>query len=206
LHDSEEEALPLPKGEFDIPLGLAAKRYNTDGSLWDPEANGETTSVFGDVIHVNGQPWPYLNVTARKYRFRLLDSSISRSFQLYLEADKQAGIRIPFTVIGSDAGLLEKPVNTTQLDISMAERWEIVVDFTEFQGQNLTLRSNAKVGADTPYLHTDKVMRRWLRSITCNVLTLCCRFRHCSWCRGRGSRFVTDQIADRTISTSKDFS
>lgn len=112
------------------------------------------------MIHVNGQPWPYLNVTARKYRFRLLDASVSRSFQLYLEADKKPGNRIPFTVIASDAGLLERPVDTTQLDISMAERWEIVVDFTNYEGQNLTMRSNAQVGADTPYLHTDKIMRK----------------------------------------------
>jgi len=41
----------------------------------------------------------------------------------------------------------------------MAERWEVVVDFSTFKNQNVTLKSNAKVADVDPYLHTDKVMR-----------------------------------------------
>ncbi|KAL1297993.1 hypothetical protein AAFC00_006499 [Neodothiora populina] len=159
MHDAQERASNLPMGQYDVPLALAAKRYNSDGSLWSPEANGETVSVFGDVIQVNGQPWPYMAVEPRKYRFRFLDSSISRSFQMYFEADKKAGTRLGFNVIGSDTGLLTKPIPATQLDISMAERWEIVFDFTGYEGQNVTLRNNRKVGADDDYAGTDKVMR-----------------------------------------------
>ncbi|THX27111.1 oxidase cueO precursor [Aureobasidium pullulans] len=159
LEDAQKNALNLPSGNYDIPLALAAKRYNADGTLWDPEANGETTSVFGDVIQVNGQPWPYLAVEPRKYLFRFLDTSISRSFQLYAEADKKVGTRIPFTVIGSDAGLLASPVDTTQLDISMAERWEVVFDFSAYAGQNVTLKNTGKVGADDDFDGTDRVMR-----------------------------------------------
>lgn len=159
LHDPEERALGLPSGKYDIPLALAAKRYNADGSLWSPEANGETVSVFGDVIHVNGQPWPYLAVEPRKYRFRFLDTSVSRSFQMYFEADKQPGTRLGFNVIGADTGLLTNPVPATQLDISMAERWEVVFDFSAYAGQNITLRNNRKVGADDDFNSTDKVMR-----------------------------------------------
>ncbi|KAF2716563.1 hypothetical protein K431DRAFT_307685 [Polychaeton citri CBS 116435] len=160
LHDDEELSTPgLPQGNYDIPLALSAKRYNKDGTLWDPEVNNEKTSVYGDVFHVNGQPWPYLKVEPRKYRFRFLDASISRSFQMYLEADTAAGKRIPFTVVGADTGLNEKPVSTTQLDISMAERWEVVVDFSGYAGKNLTLKNNRDVAADLDYPQTDKVMR-----------------------------------------------
>ncbi|KAI5265941.1 oxidase cueO precursor [Aureobasidium subglaciale] len=159
LEDAQKNSLKLPSGNYDIPLALAAKRYNADGTLWDPEANGETTSVFGDVIQVNGQPWPYLAVEPRKYLFRFLDTSISRSFQLYAEADKKVGTRIPFTVIGSDAGLLASPVDTTQLDISMAERWEVVFDFSGYAGQNITLKNTGNVAADDDYDGTDRVMR-----------------------------------------------
>ena len=41
----------------------------------------------------------------------------------------------------------------------MAERWEVVFDFSPFKNQNVTLKSNAKVADVDPYLHTDKVMR-----------------------------------------------
>jgi bilirubin oxidase len=160
LHDDEEEAIAgLPQGDYDIPLALTSKRYNPDGSLWSPEANGETTNLFGDVIHVNGQPWPYFKVEPRKYRFRFLDASISRSFQLYFEQSTKVGTRINFKVVGSDAGLLLNPVDTTQLDISMAERWEVVVDFSAYKNSNVTLRSNKKVADNTDYLNTDKVMQ-----------------------------------------------
>lgn len=163
LHDDEELNTPgLPQGDYDIPMVLATKRYNPDGSLWDPEVNHETTSLYGDVTHVNGQPWPYLAVEPRKYRFRFLDASVSQSYQLYFE--NKAAKRVSFSVVGSDAGLLLNPVSSNQLDISMAERWEVVFDFTSFAEQNVTLKNNRNVGADDDYSGTDKVMREYLIS------------------------------------------
>lgn len=41
----------------------------------------------------------------------------------------------------------------------MAERWEVVFDFTSYAGQNVTLRNSRKVGADDDYKHTDKIMK-----------------------------------------------
>jgi FtsP/CotA-like multicopper oxidase with cupredoxin domain len=155
LHDPAEDALKLPSGKYDVPLTLSSKQYNTDGTLFSPA--GETTSLYGDVIHVNGEPWPYFNVEPRKYRLRFLDSSISRAFKLYFEA--QGGNKVPFHVIGSDAGLLTKPVPSDNLEISMAERWEVVIDFSAYKGQNVTLRNNRNVQHDEDYNSTDKVMR-----------------------------------------------
>lgn len=158
LKDAEEQAvLGLPQDNYDVPLALASKRYNPDGTLWSPEVNQETTNLFGDVIHVNGQPWPFFKVEPRKYRFRFLNTAISRSFQLYFEGP--TGARTNFKVVGSDAGLLLNPVDTTQLDISMAERWEVVYDFSAYKNQNVTLRNNNDIATITPYIHTDKVMR-----------------------------------------------
>ncbi|KAK8122129.1 Bilirubin oxidase 2 [Apiospora sp. TS-2023a] len=157
LHDAEETALNLPSGDYDVPLVLSSKQYNSDGSLYSPAS--ETTSLYGDVIHVNGQPWPYFKVEPRKYRFRFLDASISRTFQLYFESDKKLGQKQEFNVIGSDAGLLSSPQKVTDLYISMAERYEVVIDFSKFKGENVTLRNSRKIGADIDYLHTDKVMK-----------------------------------------------
>lgn len=159
MHDPEELAVPgLPQGNFDIlPLGLTSKRYNKDGSLWSPDQNGEQDSLWGDIIQVNGQPWPYMKVQPRKYRFRFLNAALSRSFQLYFENAK--GVKQSFQVVGSDAGLSTKPVTTSQLDISMAERWEVVIDFSQYKGQNITVRNKRDVGQDEDFNSTDKVMR-----------------------------------------------
>ena len=160
LHDPEERALGLPEGKYDIPLALAAKRYNKDYSLWDPEKNGETTSVYGDVIHVNGQPWPFLNVEPRKYRFRWCNTGISRSYLLYLELSTAAGKKLPFTVTASDAGLLEGPIIAKDLYMSMAERWEIVIDFAPYAGKKVTVRNDKGFSADSDFTATDRVMRK----------------------------------------------
>lgn len=113
--DSEEDSLNLPSGygKFDIPLILADKRYKDDGTLYS--IKGEDVSLWGDVIQVNGQPWPFLNVEPRKYRFRLLNAAISRSFALYFAATADVNTKLPFKVIASDAGLLEKPVQVSNI-------------------------------------------------------------------------------------------
>ncbi|ORY04865.1 Cupredoxin [Clohesyomyces aquaticus] len=159
LRDSYERGLGLPNGKYDVPLALSGKYYNPDGTLWDPEANGETTSVYGDVIHVNGAPWPYFDVEPRKYRFRLLNSGISRTYRLYMEDDTKPGTRLTFTVIGADTGLLEKSVPTQDLYMSVAERWEIIMDFTNYANKKITLKNEKGVGADSDFDGTDRVMQ-----------------------------------------------
>lgn len=139
-----------------MPLMIATKQFKSDGKLFSPEA--ERDSLYGDVTTVNGQPWPYMNVETRKYKFRLLDASISRSYKLYLVADGST-TRIPFTVVGSDAGYLDHSVSTTSLVIAMAERWEIVIDFDKYKNQNLTLMNERDFQTNDDYPATDKVMR-----------------------------------------------
>jgi bilirubin oxidase len=98
-------------------------------------------------------------VEPRKYRFRFLCASVSRSFQLYFEQASKVITRLDFNVVGSNAGLLLNPVQAQQLGISMAERYEVVMDFSLYKNSNVTLRNNRKVAADTDYLHTDKIMQ-----------------------------------------------
>jgi bilirubin oxidase len=144
----------LPSGKYDLPLALSSKQYNSDGTLFDPK--DETDSLFGDVIHVNGQPWPYHNVEPRKYRLRFLNSAVSRAFKLTFEVDGKA---VSFPVIAADTGLLTKPVMTSNLEISMAERWEVVFDFAQFAGKNVTLKNSRDVQADKDYAATDRVLQ-----------------------------------------------
>jgi bilirubin oxidase len=153
IDDQEADSLGLPTGNYDIPLLINARQYQSDGQLfWKDGA-----LIYGDVIEVNGQPWPYLSVEPRKYRFRMLDAAIARAFLLYIEDD--AGNSLDFQVVGSDGGFLSEPVTTTSLSLSMGERWEVVVDFSNYANQNLTLMNTRHIQEDADYAATNQVMR-----------------------------------------------
>lgn len=116
INDPAEDTLGLPSGYgvYDIPLILTSKQYNADGTLyWLPP--GDQSDLWGDVIEVNGCPWPFLNVEPRKYRLRFLDAAMTRSFALYFAESSALITKLPFQVIASDAGLLGNPVITDQL-------------------------------------------------------------------------------------------
>lgn len=153
---AQEATLGFPQGKHDIPIVLTAKQYDAVGELVSPEF--ERTSLYGDVIHVNGQPWPYMNVEPRKYRFRVLDAAISRSFNLTLQDPLTQAI-VPFHVIGSDAGYLDHIVPSNSLVIAMAERWEIVVDFAGMEGKNITMKNQLQFQTNIDYAATDRVMQ-----------------------------------------------
>ncbi|KAH7132250.1 Cupredoxin [Dendryphion nanum] len=164
LSDAEERKFELPAGKYDIPLALAAKIYNSDGSL--NYATNNAIGLWGDIIQVNGQPWPYLNVEPRKYRFRLLNGAVSRTFNIsftddYIGGDQTVsdGKSLDFTTIASDAGLFSNSVKTTNLALSVGERYEVIVDFSGYEGKNITMRNSRSVGENLDYAATDLVMR-----------------------------------------------
>ncbi|CZR62701.1 related to bilirubin oxidase [Phialocephala subalpina] len=157
--EDPEAPTTLPIGDYDVPLMLAGKQFNEDGSLFSPI--DERVSLYGDVITVNGVPWPYHQVEPRKYKFRLLDASISRSFSLYLIDEANPSVHLPFAVVGADAGYMDHPVTTDSLVIAMAERWEIVIDFALYQGKSLVLMNERKFQTNEDYPETNKVMK-WI--------------------------------------------
>ena len=106
-HDPQELALPIPHGRYDVPLILRDAIFAKDGSLIFDD-DGED-SLFGDVILANGRPWPRMKVERRKYRFRVLNGGVSRSYNLALSTGD------PFTVIGHDGGLAPFPVETRSM-------------------------------------------------------------------------------------------
>lgn len=154
IHDPAEDSLGLPSGKYDVPLALSDKTYDSNGALVSPDA--AIINFYGDVIHVNEQPWPYFEVEPRKYRFRVYDMSISRPYDLYIKDSKSN--TVPFKVIGSDSGLFGAPVDASDVVISMGERYEIVVDFAAYKGQKLTLMNGMQQGQIQEFGNTDKVM------------------------------------------------
>jgi FtsP/CotA-like multicopper oxidase with cupredoxin domain len=145
VEDRYELDLPLPKGEYDVPLIMQDKRIAIDGSLIFDDR--ERRSLYGDVMLVNGVPWPRMEVANRKYRFRILNASASRNYQLVLsrKADAQT-IGDKLMVIGTDAGLIGEPLTlkapNQTLPVAMAERYDIIIDFSDYPiGTQVFLRN-----------------------------------------------------------------
>ncbi|CUS08786.1 unnamed protein product [Tuber aestivum] len=152
---AQDEALDLPRGDYDIPLLLHSRRYTASGDITDESS--ELISVYGDTFSVNGQILPHLVVEPRKYRFRVLNAAASRTFNITLQA-AESQTNKKFHVIGSDAGLMSNPVETESLVTAMAERWEVVIDFSDVAGQNVTM-FHADCFVDTAYIGSDKIMQ-----------------------------------------------
>jgi FtsP/CotA-like multicopper oxidase with cupredoxin domain len=125
----------LPSGQFDIPMVLQDKMFAADGSLVFDPFNHD--GFLGDKFVVNGKIQPYVEVSPRRYRLRFLNGSNARFYQLFVTDD--AAKAVPFTIIATEGGLLDHPVPSSQtgdsLLISPAERFEIIVDFTNCPGK-----------------------------------------------------------------------
>jgi spore coat protein A len=127
IRDRSEITLNLPQGRYEIPLVIQDRSFSKDSSLGYPNAWEE--EFFGAAVLVNGKVWPYLNVEPRKYRFRILNGSNSRTYSLALDSGQS------FYQIGTDGGLLEKPVEVKQITLTAGERADVIVDFSKRRGE-----------------------------------------------------------------------
>src|ERR1051325_1907328 len=104
---------------------LADKAWDASGQLAFDKF--EFDGFLGDQMTVNLTYKPFMEVERRKYRFRILNGSVSRFFKIAL-SDGSTMIQI-----GNDGNLLPKPVVLTQLDEQgIAERYDIVIDFSRY--------------------------------------------------------------------------
>ena len=150
LHDDLERSLGLPSGAYDVPLILRDAMFAADGTLIFDDRNH--SGLFGDVILVNGKPWPAMRVERRKYRFRMLNASVSRSYRLRLSTGE------PFTMIAGDSGFGPVPQLVADFRFGMAERYEMVIDFSKYAiGQRVVLQ-NLQPKNNIEFANTDKVM------------------------------------------------
>lgn len=162
IRDREEKSLGLPAGEFEIPLVILDRSFNTDGSLFYPEQPDDASSNIpnpsvlpfftGDTILVNGKIWPHLEVEPRKYRFRILNAANSRTFNMFFDND------LAFYQIGSDGGLLQETIPLKRLTVMPAERMDVIVDFSELAGETFLLKNDLGPNAD-PDDPTDDIMQ-----------------------------------------------
>ena len=145
-----DNPLGLPSGANELPLTLQDRTFNADGTFsypvgafaglanpagypdnWAPES-------FGDTAIVNGKAFPNLNVNRGLYRFRVLNGSNARFYNLSFDTGAT------FYQIGSDGGLLNRPVPLTSLRLAPAERADLLIDFRGLTaGTQLQLTNNA---------------------------------------------------------------
>ena len=154
--DAQEQALPLPTGPRDVPLMIADRAFAADGSFLYPSLDptlrttagvekASMNGVMGDVILVNGAPWPVMNVDTARYRFRILNACNARTLRLALDDPSQA---TGFTQIGTDQGLLVAPVALNAIEISPAQRFDVVIDFNHHKvGDQITLTNQLGSGS-----------------------------------------------------------
>lgn len=127
----DDNGVPLGSSSFDIPLMLNDKLLHHDTKLFcfDTMSNN---GLVGDIYLVNGRYRSFLAVKQRRYRFRILDGGPSRFYTLFLTNPDDLTQTIPFWVIANDGNLLPQPVQvTTGLRVSVAERYDIIVDFAQ---------------------------------------------------------------------------
>ena len=118
--------LPNDYGIDDIPVIIGDANFTEDGQL--DEENG----WVGDTPLINGITNPRFEATTRRVRLRVLNGAILRYRYITLG--------VPFTVVATDQGFLESPVEVDGILLTPGERVEIVVDLEP--GKNLTLRDD----------------------------------------------------------------
>ncbi len=115
------------------------------------------SGLWGDVITVNGVPWPFHDVERRFYRFRILMATLSRSMRLSF-VNTRTGAVLPTYVVATDGGVMP-PQQVASWRHSSAERYEVMVDLGTCRvGDRVELR-NASPAKNRDFLHTNKVMQ-----------------------------------------------
>lgn len=126
VSDEEEAALGLPSGEYDLPLVIQDRLFDSNNRLvYMTSMMEQVTGFVGDTILVNGQPNAWFDVKASAYRLRLLNGSNSRIYKLAWDNNS------PLTVIATDGGLLESPVTRDYVMLAPGERVELWADFSD---------------------------------------------------------------------------
>ena len=181
----------LQSDEFDLPVVIQDKDFTEDGSLVFPtftnlgaytfnalhDSNGNSVPIlspemFGNVITVNGKAWPYKNVKTQAYRFRILNGSDSRVYNIWLQdADTGQiitpavasaagpGLTWPVVQIAAEQGYADHAVDVATgpgndgLLVPPGARADIIIDFGHpvFKGRNIVVRNDCPAPFSGPF-------------------------------------------------------
>ena len=132
---------PLPKSIPDRLILLSDNRFLQDGSIDFPAAESlhggidEENGREGPVLFVNGRVMPTMKIRPGEVqRWRIANASAGRIYRLSLAGHTMLQV-------GSDGGLLEKPVEVKEILLTTGERVEVLVRGTDAPGTRVTLQN-----------------------------------------------------------------
>jgi FtsP/CotA-like multicopper oxidase with cupredoxin domain len=128
----ETTGLRLPSGDYDIPIFF--NDFLFDSSCQTVFDLFDLDGILGDRFCANGAIQPVLNVNKRRYRFRLYAPGPSRWWEFALWDGTNY---IPFWQISSDGNLLPQAIQTSSVRLAVAERVDIIVDFSKVKTSRL---------------------------------------------------------------------
>jgi FtsP/CotA-like multicopper oxidase with cupredoxin domain len=126
--------------EFDIPMMFGDRCFDpkTGMAVFD---TFNLDGILGDRFLVNGVIQPVLHVRPRRYRFRWLNSGPSRFYQVSLLDPNNVNGTNAFWQISNDGNLLPAPVQVSAVAMGVAERADVIIDFSHFAGKTLYLEN-----------------------------------------------------------------
>jgi len=136
ISDAEEDAAKLPAGELDLPIVIQDRTFDARNQLVyiGPARRERMMGFSGERVLVNGAPDYARTVPRTAHRIRLFNGSNATAYRLRWSNGR------PFTVIGTDGGLLERPLTREHLTLAVAERADVWVDFSAHQpGEDVSL-------------------------------------------------------------------
>lgn len=119
--DADQLGLPSTYGVDDVPLILQDKQFDSEGELDTSEPMFSSVGILGDELLVNGTHDPHLDLSHRLVRFRVLNASNARTYDLGFDDQRR------FELVATDSGLLAAPEPMQRLVLSPGERAEILV-------------------------------------------------------------------------------
>jgi FtsP/CotA-like multicopper oxidase with cupredoxin domain len=127
-----------PLTSFDIYMVFNDKVFDNQTGLLKFDLFN-TDGILGDKFLVNGKINPVLHVSPRRYRFRWLNTGPSRFYQMFVLGPNNT--TKSFWQISTDGNLMEKPVQVNSSRFSVAERVDVIVDFTGQAGKTFYLEN-----------------------------------------------------------------
>jgi len=123
---------------------LSDKVLNNRCQLFSDIFGAHKNDLYGDINLINGIPFPNMPLDPKWYRFRILNAAVSRPYLIKIKEQVNPKsfrdiAHLVCKVIASDGGFREKPVQFSKrgLRIGVAERYEIVCDFTRYAGKTI---------------------------------------------------------------------